>query len=625
MPVTDYFRKASNGTTRPVVTYLQSTKTNGSTTATINAATGWNTTTGVDVQIYSKDTTGAKVAGSETDWIGTLSGTTLSNLTLKAGTEPASGYPAGTQSVVICSPTASWADSLMDGILTHADQDGTLKADSVDVTAVIKDSVITPAKFTSELLNGWNTGIVPAPTSTVNNGNGSFTNTYASSIASSISVGMRRRFTRVTAANTYMGGAFNGSSHYFTKTTPTGTLGTVTDNFTIRATVMPTSYADGYLACRADSSGNNVLGVYMSSAGQVGVYITSGGAANSRYILSYQSVPLNKKTHITATWASGTVVIYFNGKSVPVSAAITSGTSPTTAGTGGDFSIGRKGAQSALYFPGYISNVAVFNAVLSAATIAKYDTYKLLGSETNCIGAWALDNSATDQFGANNLTATGGVGYTNISPFQTGGSGVPDGVNKYEYGLVMSVSSDGLTEVVQVPEGCALPDYVQIDDASKKISATAYSTQANPYGWVADKGRWEVETRGLISETVSILGVNQWYNSNHKLTVPIGKWKLSYQGQLQQASTVAGVRSGFFTLSSSPTNNSYKEPLTTRAYSGASSTTAITSSYCEDYINLAASTTYALYGAVDAATGAETWMVRGDQNPIKIIAIPSAL
>jgi hypothetical protein len=123
--VNDFFRRASSGTTRPVVTYLGADKTNGSTTAVLNAATGWNTTTGVDVVIYRIDTSGAIVAGTQTDWIGTLAGSTLSNLLLKAGTEPATGYPAGTQSVVIASPTAAWADSLVEGLLVEHAQDGT--------------------------------------------------------------------------------------------------------------------------------------------------------------------------------------------------------------------------------------------------------------------------------------------------------------------------------------------------------------------------------------------------------------------------------------------------------------------------------------------------------------------
>lgn len=138
---TDHFRRASSGTTRPVVTYLASDKTNGSTTAVLNAVTGWNTTTGVDLVIYRIDTSGAVVAGTQTDWIATLAGSTLSDMTLKAGTEPASGYPAGTQSVVIASPTAAWGDSLVEGILVEHNQDGT--HDEALITSRTEDT--TPA------------------------------------------------------------------------------------------------------------------------------------------------------------------------------------------------------------------------------------------------------------------------------------------------------------------------------------------------------------------------------------------------------------------------------------------------------------------------------------------------
>ncbi|MDO1826422.1 hypothetical protein Q2361_24685, partial [Escherichia coli] len=76
----------------------------------------------------------------------------------------------------------------------------------------------------------------------------------------------------------------------------------------------------------------------------VAVAVNNGGAANYRVISTYQSLPLNKKTHVAASWTSGTVVIYFDGVSVPFGSPILGGTNPTVAGTGGDFSIGRAGA-----------------------------------------------------------------------------------------------------------------------------------------------------------------------------------------------------------------------------------------------------------------------------------------
>ena len=494
--------------------------------------------------------------------------------------------------------------------------DGTTAVSHLSGAAVIMAPVAAMFESLTDLFTttpqGW-TNQTPAISAVVANGNRSYTLTHASSIASVVSPGMRRRFTRTVAANTYMGGAFNGSSHYFTKTTPSGTLGTVTNNFTIEAYVQPTSYASGAICARADATPNNQFYLSMEATGQIRVAVANGGAANVRYLDTYQSIPLNKKTHIAVSWTSGTVVMYFDGVSVPVNAAVTGGTAPTTAGTGGDFSIGRRGGYAGQYFPGYISNVAVFDAVLSATTIKNHSTIKLLGSETNCIGAWALDNAATDQSSAgNNLTATGGVGYTNISPF--GNNGVS---STLEYGLTMSVSSDGLTEVVQCPEGCALP-------TTGGITASAYSSMANPYGWVSDKGRWVVATVGNTSEAVTISGINGWYGSNHKITVPIGTWELSYSGVVAQNSSVSGIRSAFYTLSNVSTWTTIGV-MVSRLYQQPSATIVFGMVAKKSNISIDSQTAYTLYGGIDYATGSETWTVRGDQGMVILSAAPSGL
>ncbi len=397
----------------------------------------------------------------------------------------------------------------------------------------------------SSISTGWVTGTLPAVSTITHNGNRSYTITHASSVATIVSEGMRRRFTRTTPANTYMGGAFNGSSHYFTKTSPSGTLGTVTNNFTIEAVVQPTSYAVGYICGRGDATPANGLGIATEADGRVRVAVFNGGAANYRFVATYQSLPLNKKTHVAVSWTGGTVVVYFDGVSVPVAAASTSGTAPTTAGTGGDFSIGRIGAYAGNYFPGYISNVAVFDAVLSAATIRDHATRKLTGAETNCIGAWSLDNTAVNQQapGTNDLTATGGVGYTNISPF--GNNGVS---STLEYALTMSVSSDGLTEVVQCPEGCALPA------GSSTVTSSAYSVMASPFGFVSDKGRWEISSSLQMNNTGGATAATTCYDRFlANLTIPVGSWDVGLQGTMyiyKSGATATGIVSNFLATAS---------------------------------------------------------------------------
>jgi len=392
------------------------------------------------------------------------------------------------------------------------------------------------------IATGWNETGLPAVSSVTNNGNRSYSVVFASTVASLLSPGMRLRTTRTVTAPTYMGGLFNGSSHYFVKTTPTSTLSTVANNFTVMAWVELTSYAICSIAARADAAVNNSLELGINASGQVRVTVINGGAANVRYIDSQQSLPLNKKTHVAASWTGGTVVIYFDGVSVPVTTAATGGTAPTTAGTGGDFAVGRRGASSTYYFPGYISGLGVFDAVLTASTIKSYSSQVLAGSETNCIGAWSLNNTGVNQqaAGTNDLTATGGVSYTVRSPYSTNGAGTNDGI--YDYALVMKVSTT--TATVQVPEGCTIP-------TSGGVSATAYSTTANPFGWVVDKGRWEVESMFNTLMTQNAITATTWTNiSSISFSCPLGCTP-GYEGSVQFNPTAAGNIEYEVTLSTS--------------------------------------------------------------------------
>jgi len=323
--------------------------------------------------------------------------------------------------------------------------------------------------------------LTPTVSTVTNNGNRSYDLGFTSTLASLLSPGMRVEITKSVAGNGYMGGLLNGSSHYFTKTTPSGTLGTITNNFTLEAVYEPTTYALGMIEGRGDATANNGIWLRMENTGQVSFGVFNGGGSNYRFFTTVQSLPLNKKTHITASWTSGTVVIYFDGVTVALLPVLTAGTAPTTAGTGGDWSVGRMGAYASQYAAGYVSNCAVFDAVLSSATVKQHGTFQLLGSETSCIGAWSLDNTANDQSSAgNNLTATGGVGYSVKSPHGTLSSGVD---TLKAIGLVTAIATS--TATIQVPEGCTIP-------TSGGIASVAYSIGACPFGFTRDKGRWEV-------------------------------------------------------------------------------------------------------------------------------------
>lgn len=104
-------------------TTLASPKAAGATSASLAAATGWSTTTPVHFKLYAVSVTAELVAGTETIWKATLSGTTLSNMQLKSGTEPAGGY--ATDSVVEPMFTSTQLDDLYDGLDAEHNADGT--------------------------------------------------------------------------------------------------------------------------------------------------------------------------------------------------------------------------------------------------------------------------------------------------------------------------------------------------------------------------------------------------------------------------------------------------------------------------------------------------------------------
>jgi len=292
--------------------------------------------------------------------------------------------------------------------------------------------------------------------------------------------------------------------------------------------VEPTSYAQGYMCGRFDATPNNGLGMKMESDGRVTVQVINGGTANARTVSSYQSLPLNKKTHVAASWAAGVVVIYFDGVSVPVSAAVTGGTAPTTAGTGGDFSIGRPGAYNAQYFSGYLSGFGVFDAVLTAATIRSLMSQDIAVGATNCIGSWNLNNTGVNQqaAGTNDLTATNSVSYTLRSPYATQADGTNNGTTEYAI-ITKTAFSTNTTLTVQVPEGNAIP-------TSGGVLTVSYSTQKVPYGFPAARGKWRVKTLLTTIQNSGSIAQNAYSNiASFQINAPVGDGMIGYEVQLQ--------------------------------------------------------------------------------------------
>lgn len=94
----------------------------------------------------------------------------------------------------------------------------------------------------------------------------------------------------------------------------------------------------------------------------------------------------------------------------------------------------------------------------------------------------------------------------------------------------MAVSGTDVT--VQVPEGCTIP-------TTGGVSAVAYSTQANPYGFVSDKGRWilysTMSKNGDTNITTSFAA-----GTSYKLPVYAATYIISCEFQISHAGGAAG-------------------------------------------------------------------------------------
>lgn len=349
----DYFKKASNGV-RPVPTTLSAIHSTGGTTLTCVALTGWATTTGVSFCVYTTDTNGNKVAGTQTDWSGVVSGSTITNIVLKGGTDQ--NYSIG--AVVEAAPIAGWADDIATGALVQHNQDGThaaVTATSVTATGAITAGngfSATGALTAAGTWDGWigaNETLTYASATTF---------TCSSGLAAVLSIGDKIKLTQTTAKYFYVTGIsgttitiFGGSDYtlanaaitspyYSHEATPAGFPSTF--NFT------PVWTSDG----SAPSIGNGTLTGQVQLIGKTcNVYMKFVGGSGT-------------------TWGSGTYFIGF-----PIAPVGLTGNNAHNLG-------------------GYMEDSGVLG-------------YQLAGARTN----------GTTQFYVNYATAGGMAGWARSAPF----------------------------------------------------------------------------------------------------------------------------------------------------------------------------------------------------------------
>lgn len=213
--ITDKFRKGAAAFS----TTLASQKAASASSMTLSDATGVPTTTAIDFTVGRVDSSGNRTPATKAVYKGTLSGTTVSNLTLVEGTDQL--HAAGTP-VEITFTAATWNDAI-DALLSVIDQDATLKAGAVDVAAVLASDVVTNAK----ILNGTiELNAKAAPWDGWNAGSGTWTYASATTFtvpaadAAAMSVGTKIKLTQTSAKYFYVTGisgttiTVNGGTDY---------------------------------------------------------------------------------------------------------------------------------------------------------------------------------------------------------------------------------------------------------------------------------------------------------------------------------------------------------------------------------------------------------------------------
>jgi len=494
-------------------------------------------------------------------------------------------------------------------------------ADDAVTTDKIADGAVTQDKLNAASLTGW-LNLGATPNTITNNGNRSYDLVFNSNdLTDTLSEGMRLKLTRTTTAPT-QSTSLNGTTQYWSKSSPAGT--TFTDDFCAGAWVYPTSYSSGFVLSRID--GSSGWGLCIDGNGRVGIIGFNGSLSNFSEVRSYQSLPLNKWSYVSAqldmsafTATATTSYVMIDGVDVP-SVVARGGTNPTALVQAGDLQVGaRTGTE---FFPGKVAQAWYSSAKITQANIRTFMSQGITTSDVSThsiVSAFSFNGVATDinTTNANNLSAQGSAGYTSDSPF-AGGSRSYDTAGTTEHAIVSAkpTFSTNTTVTVQIPEGHAIP-------TSGGISAVSYSTQENPYGFPVDKSRWVVQftMRNSIAQSSPVNGT--WYNlGSAKLNVPVGSWMLAHKGNAYTDRAVAGAVSVNVTLSTSSSSESDRD-LTASSYHG--NNTGFTAPYeITKFVSLSSATPYYKLHNTTRASGTNIQDAASDGTSL-ITAVPSSL
>jgi hypothetical protein len=398
----------------------------------------------------------------------------------------------------------------------------------------------------------------------------------------------------------------SASSQYASNGSPSGI--TFTGAFTCEAWVKITNYpssSGAMIVERLDAAGQNGWYFQLGATGQV--VIGYGGGSGTNFLQTYQSLPLNQWIHIAgviSSVSSKTGAIYLNGVSVPLVPA--SGSQTTLVQPTAALGVGAWASSPSQYFPGYMSEVRVWSAAQTQTQVQANMAINLTGSETNLVGLWQGNgNFADSTSNGNTLTASGGASATQAdNPY-----------NATEYGVITKVTSTQLTVFTGVAG--SIPNMA--------LNSPQYSLERTPYGFPSARDKWRIQTifdNGNVSASLSSPTLGSWNSMLSKvaLQVPIGSWKICFEGGVEyNASTAASLDLAFAISDTAVTGSSFTvpgNPTNVRSYmpSNTSGTFINSQSYREWYRTLAADTTFGLYVRPASGSGTTAVYIQGGQK-----------
>lgn len=142
--------------------------------------------------------------------------------------------------------------------------------------------------------------------------------------------------------------------------------------------------------------------------------------------------------------------------------------------------------------------------------------------------------------------------------------------------------------------------------ANAAITAPAFSHDRSPAGFPSDPIKWTVTVTSANNRTN--FGNNVYATLTDAITVPVGSFRLVFEGVVEVATTVAASRRAYVTLSADASTET--NPNTTgvvgQTANSTTSTTTMTTIKTEDNVTPTTATAYTLLGKVNNTTSTTT-------------------